>query len=1471
MALPEPARSEWVTQDGARYAATVAEAERAFGAVPFVPHDSAPSQQVDSGACTQVLLRKGRDGKYTLLLNGRESTAVTGVHTLPPYRATDLVTEDATKRRVPAPVVVSVLVESGACLPDDVRVQVLQRTYVSGTWIDEGRETVAMEAQIEPTLTSDVESKAVVVAYPMRVSPSARIVFVDRSEERRKEASAKSGVIQEALRLVGNAVQQQLPNVRTFTTLLGNLGAMGLGALTAGLASYYTIIVSNAMATGTPLALSTAAGYLLTVVNSGYVTWRVARSDAQAEAGDTRTTEVSVFDMPTVLRRVISAQSGGLYSNLGEGWTLDELRRAKRPDDAALLQFLTFAPPAASERVEANVKAFEDLQRASFDQLTSEDEFRIRRAVRQYREMQQASELEQGTTIYDQWSVTGLSEEDEERASAVESVLRLVVVDTRRDSAEQVRETFTLVSDVAKNAGLVASGYLEVRERLATEFAQGRSRLLTPDQDLITSPLSQQLVKQATNQSKPNLLRDLADLLTGNNQSVFAPKLEDMARTLADLMVVIDAELEEALSALNEGDLLPRAPLTRVLPHVLQLQNRAAYTFILDNEDEAATVASSSTATVSSADGLRDAIQFSTAILRAVRAAVAQFVQTDGVTRPRTRTQLLLAAPAAPAQQPLPRLRALLDALGGGNVGILTRMVYAPRLPIDLVGALACRAHEKRYTETSALHWLEPGDEHAPPPRAAIALGLPPTHAGELVLGVLADLAIDDALDRARSGTHLSPSRAQTMASAVAQAVDRLSLAHDLASVVYRSGPVHARLPEDDPVFACYPEGPTLRKLLRESAAWRNWRPNVENTKRLGAQQRTETRAIAAMDTPDGAESVGDLLRAIGALKHPAAEHEMHASSFPFLPSQTLQHHSDDVLTALCTTTTPIADSKCTRTAWCALAAQAEHALHAARRLHVLAVGLQLVESRRAALLRECALARPILTLVPVDDDLLRAVPPASQGPLRAFATQPIADLPQPLQPSVPSTPAARTLLGDHREPHPWLRERLAAMRLDVERHQHERPLEEPEDALLASFERMSLGPVQYLVPFAGALGFERASLLDRCIEDMPVYFELWRRAADAPVPSTHTPPPIEPRAPHDGVNDLHPHVIAAIWQGDDGELVALSSAFARIPRVDWGTDAMEVPRTLHEATQAAAVAATAHGLGVDAAAAFLFNVERLVQCALVAAGGKVPPPVLLAKPPPFRPPKEVPKPPAVLRGEALRQRSERRVWVPVIAIGMGYDDVTRANLGHAWLSETLQAVEGSEKETLAAELEPLAQQNKVAIVVRRMDIPDPEGRLYDALRDKIAEITIDFPTLDAFVESLPAAFDNAREWARELQVQQYKYFLSALDAEDGEYRKRREAYEKRWEHVDAENARRMARAEEDHRTNLFLWPAVVGVANAVVGSLLAAPPMLVCSDEGTAAGAQVFREAVRAWRARGLAAAPLCEVAAAVVASRLL
>ena len=183
-----PATSEWVVDGVTRYAATPEDAAAALDVAGFRAHDPGTNVPVEHGACTQVVVRKARDGSYRLLLNGCESrVGDDGYHVLPSFRADETMHEDATGREVAAPVVASVLVEDGACAPDHVVLQVKQRTFIAGVQTDEGREPVVREAQLRATRPSDTRSPACAVAYPMAIAPHLKITFYDNEKARKVE------------------------------------------------------------------------------------------------------------------------------------------------------------------------------------------------------------------------------------------------------------------------------------------------------------------------------------------------------------------------------------------------------------------------------------------------------------------------------------------------------------------------------------------------------------------------------------------------------------------------------------------------------------------------------------------------------------------------------------------------------------------------------------------------------------------------------------------------------------------------------------------------------------------------------------------------------------------------------------------------------------------------------------------------------------------------------------------------------------------------------------------------------------------------------------------------------------------------------------------------------------------------------------------------------------------------------------
>jgi len=261
------------------------------------------------------------------------------------------------------------------------------------------------------------------------------------------------------------------------------------------------------------------------------------------------------------------------------------------------------------------------------------------------------------------------------------------------------------------------------------------------------------------------------------------------------------------------------------------------------------------------------------------------------------------------------------------------------------------------------------------------------------------------------------------------------------------------------------------------------------------------------------------------------------------------------------------------------------------------------------------------------------------------------------------------------------------------------------------------------------------------------------------------------------------------------------------------------LPKTLKEAHERLATAPS--GMDVDAASAFLFNVERLVQCALLAAATCPECTYLTAPLPRDRETKRIDIPPAPEEPERLKLARMRVRALHVydskvpnyqlddLTLAMGYDDS--------------QAEKGKEREALLAELKY-------------------SEKVYAWLNEAIqAGVTPQDP---------PSRLDV--------------YFGSVLKAALDTHEARVKEHESEWRGAWLENARRDAEAEVARRWERDAWPDVVAVANAVARSLLTDPPVLFANPVPTTPNR--LTKAVGVWRAQGLAAVPLCELVAALV-----
>ena len=1477
-----PATSEWVVTDGAavrRYSATPDDAQRALGGNDALEdHAVATHTPVAHGACTQVLLRKALDGSYQLLFNGCVSVAGDdGYHVLPSFRKTEHITESATGRKVPAPVVFSVLVEGGACAPDCITLQARQRTFVAGVQTNENRESVIMEAKLQAMRPGDVESKAVSVPYPMAFGPPPRVVFQDNAAAQ-KAAFQKSRADMESARRAWEAVLQgrnvskgTIKELRRAMRQGFSLLPMAAWTVAAALQFKNLIyeitnknegrdfndVVQDAMqSTGNPIAsLMNNADIYLTflkfAVSITRYTWQGgSESDVSTEAP--KTVSISVFDLPGTLRRVAGAQSGGLYSNLGNAWNIDTLKKLKRFDDAAVLKYLLRREDLTDAEVETlrqrTVTQLTDQWRAELPQAQRDDDMPDDKQQEINEEVEKL--VGQSEAIGNGFSTEYGTEVDMRNGGYVESVFSIEVVDSRRNGAE-TRETYRIRSEQSLRAGLVAAGY----ETLASDLSATETHLsFLSRSDFHTTPVLQQVVLLLTTEidKKDNgsWKRELANWWAERDAPVYKLDLDKLEKALQGIVQnvkrMVQALVDGSNADTNGPERVMATSVMRYLPHLVRMRPVGPGTFELERDDEQVEIATAEDPATVNSDGLRDAVKVSSATLRIVRQAVVQFLEADGIARPRMRIQMLMKASAWNDQ--LTRGVKTLESHGHRRVGIATRHVYAPRMPIPIVDAMACREEHAHLRETSSPYarlraqamvaWLTPPEGEPFTKTIAGAFGLPASHAGELILGVVADVATNDVLERSpNKGQYVSPTRAQLMASAMDRATRRMRVAQLLADAVFKKKPMQVRLNDDDALFDCYPEGATLLTLLRESAVWRAWQ-TPSNRDLL----RHDLHASASIAAPVGIVALEELLDAAGKLR--PAEVPLHR--LPFLAPQTLCMHTHEALAVLGTRN---ADSENVRNrALAALAVQVEHSYQAAQRLHAMATGLLLTPEHQAALLRDCARARPVLHHVPEGADLA-ALPENYAAAIRLVESS-IAQLPQMMQPQgIPNEPRRRLDLAQPAHAR-VLKKRVAAMRFDVDDLSKERVFEDvDEEQLLEAFARLRFAqtvPAQYLVPFGAAVAKGSYPLMGCCFENLPVYVRLL--AAVVPAVPAGT---IVSRKAHDTSTQetLHPMVITTngFYDATNPEVgVALVS----MPRARLVARADPVPPTT---LRGALRASEADSSDVDAASAFLFNVERLVQCVFLVAGLSSNCATLNAPPPPKRRAKRLNPPPPPPPPTSLRL-NEMRTFALLVAMDVGDVD----NSGYEWLKENIPTL-GDDRD-LGALLDVLdAHKDDVDLYAtlsnKRWEIAPNNNRMLEVLND--------YADSDTAVDE-----DNKAE-------KLFKYFDSVRHAADDAHDRLTTEHTDAWILVENANDERESAATEEYDWVLGIWPSLVVVANAVASGVLANAPVLVpdLSRVPAADVRQIARpllgslmNAVDGWNRQGLKAVPLCELVAVVV-----
>jgi len=810
----------------------------------------------------------------------------------------------------------------------------------------------------------------------------------------------------------------------------------------------------------------------------------------------------------------------------------------------------------------------------------------------------------------------GLDFEEMCKEAHIRTVLRVEIIDSgaEDDASSALRSThvFSATDAEARRAAWYAAGYDAAATELRRVFnnayeAIDANRLRSRSAAIVQGTAAKTLGKE--------IIKNMA----GYEQDV-RPLDRQVYKALLQSLELQTWKIMEDQRPPQPGPSTMKPTWIRRLPQLFKPHRTLSPSGRIVSGDVGVEYAETTDAPMAVASApLRLAVTNSSQIATAMRRTAAQFIEADGSLRERLR--FLIAYDAMPAPAP----SANIPKADRREASISTRLFYAPRLPMDVSEALACFERHSRPGHDARVEWLARVPPRADPPyerglsgSLAEAIGVPATHAGELVAGVYADMVCDDEIARFGDAPESAydPMGWQLMRGGTEAATARLRAAAELAGHVFAETPPR-RLEEDDAFFAAYPGGRDLLRALHECASWRRWVPAWKslllnrdgNRCDESRDERLDRLTAAFAAAPRSLASLKQFSKALASAKPMLAAKGHDWRSLPYMCTQSL---------AL-----GFINPRDSKTRYGPLH-QVEHAQRALARLVLLSDALGLAAEHAVALKFEAVCARPIL-----------AVWSQARGP---GASQ-WWDVPMPGDPGTDPPVAFSQLIVDvpNVSAYPTdapiediLQNRLASLSLsdamDDERASNGMGIGEAAD-------RLNGDEVQYMVPFGGAALREVAPMVSRALEEAPVFLPL----ATLPVlpvggaPFTVT---LKAEAPNGAANAMQ-----IGWEKTDAAAATVRFRFARIPSAasspppELGPKRYQSLRaTVQDVQDDAVVEGASIGAAVDAASAVMWNIERVLQSLIVAAT-RLPesknPVVSIKVTAPSLPPVRVEKPPA--------------------------------------------------------------------------------------------------------------------------------------------------------------------------------------------------------------------------------------------------
>lgn len=1128
--------------------------------------DNDPVERVDGVRGNQICLLRTKSGTHLVIDGMVQGKDVKNFNVLSAFQLTEMLYEEDTEIMTAAPVSVCCFVEHGMCPPQKIVVQVIQRVRLDTDQMDVDVLPVLSEATLRPTTESSPAMDVVSVPYPMRISrpPFVKLIFRDRYRAAVLEnLSAATRNVAAMVSLVHDIRFPPEDGERTYNpsavaTANKNYSSRFPFLFTAWSAWQFT---NKLISLEQPELWEGYEKYLAVIETSMHflnMAWGLyrggkavaaelglteddAKAAAVAQESADETFEIPLTELGQVLERLMNATTGGLGSKRGEPWTLEEMKQQHHFADAQITRYLLqqlHSKLWSGWLKEQFVKLGETLPTGR--SVSSKILAAQKKAKESMDSIQKLIDANDEVVVF-------MDKDKLEARGFIETHIRLNVVEDRNLTTYDVKAG----NNDAFYAGWAACGYDFARRSFIDKVEQIEADLdEMPGDPLSKKPLVQMFYTG-------NVKVDFTNLVFPTTGSVI-PSRGEFKKVLVKFKEAVLAGLTTATSRFPSPPPAPPPnplPLVRWLPCVMQPSAKLSCAARLHQHAEGEFSSQTQLSTQIAQPLMAATLASSAASARCVQTA-RQFWQFAHVESNRPRLLIRYkddgdipndAAEWKPAEN---------------TFRIVSRLVYAPRMPTEATHKMQCFLSQRSPDVMETMQWLERSS------LVAHLLDSVPcrTHAEELALGALADRICDAFVARIAEARTTSPKAKHLMDSILQESVADFQRAAALSEHVFHSqGTDSRRLHHNDSFFGCYAGGMTLRAVLAEVPAWRDW----QSVSRVPGRTRMDRLFLAAQVVPPQLQMISDTLRAVGSLRPKTAER------MPFLCTQSLLPNE-----------LFLGEQR-------GPAVQLEHAFKALCRVEALCQMFEVDGDYRRAVLADCAKARANLEVA----QQLSAQGVPAQPQATALFDEP-ASFPADhrLQEDLEHEDRAVDV-GD------WeleLEMRELALRMDIERHK-ERVTTDSIDDLKQAIASLNIADQKmYWIPFGAGIASALCPSMGRAFEETPVWLKFLEQDAKEKDDQKEKDGQITYVRVRSWTADnpspgMHPFQIRI----DSDDNIRPYFQVLHVPEPPKMNDLPDP--TLHKAWTAAADGdAGASGVAVDCSNDILWNVERVMQCILL-------------------------------------------------------------------------------------------------------------------------------------------------------------------------------------------------------------------------------------------------------------------------------